>query len=175
MNVGFPIFGLARWFVAGALLAELTARGFRLALTVTLPLGLLALLVGMAQFPQLQSELTHDAVWLAAFSFLVLAALEAPDSSRNPLVWRPLRWLGLRSYSLYALHWPLLLGLLLAAQERGMHGRSAALLTTAVGVPLALAAAALSFRFVEAPSLRRVAGVGVATRLTSPATGRASE
>ena len=168
LHLGFPVFGLARWFVAGALLAELAARGIRLDLRVALPVGMASLLLGMASLPQLGSELRHDAIWLVAFVFLALAALEAPASSRNPMVWEPLRWLGLRSYSLYALHWPLLLLLLLLAQDLELHGRVAALLTVGLGVPLALAVSALSFRFIEGPSLRRVARVGEPQRRVAP-------
>ena len=69
LHLGFPVFGLARWFVAGVLLAEVTAQGWRIALKVSLPIGVGALLVGMAEIPRLQSESPHDVIWSTSFVF----------------------------------------------------------------------------------------------------------
>ena len=74
--------------------------------------------------------------------------------------WRWLRWLGLRSYSLYALHFPIVLLLLYAAQSAHVTGWHAVGLTLGVGLPASVVAAAVCFRYVEGPSLERVARVG---------------
>jgi peptidoglycan/LPS O-acetylase OafA/YrhL len=163
---GFPIFGLARWFVAGALLAELAHRKVRVPARYALPVGLAALLLGMAQLRQLAPGGRHDLVWLAAFALLMFAALEYPDSRRNPMSWRWMRWLGLRSYSLYALHFPIVLLLLYAAQSADIAGWGAVGLTLGVGLPASVLAAAVCFRFVEGPSLERVARVGRPTTVS---------
>lgn len=162
LHLSFPVFGLARWFVAGALLAELTARGVRLPARFTLPVGLVALGVGMAQIARVGTGTVHDAVWLVAFGGLLLAMTEAAAARRNPMTWRWVRWVGLRSYSLYALHWPLLLVFLLVEQHAGISGSAAAALNCAVGVPIVLLVVAAAYRWVETPSLRRVRGVGAA-------------
>lgn len=159
LQIGFPVFGLARWFVAGVLLAELTAQGWRIALKVSLPIGLGALLVGMAEIPRLQSESPHDVIWLTAFIFLLFAMLERPDGVRNPMASPVAHWIGLRSYSLYALHWPVMLLLLLFAQKIKLTGSGAALAVTLSGIPICFGLTMLAYRLVERPSLRRVAQV----------------
>jgi peptidoglycan/LPS O-acetylase OafA/YrhL len=60
------------------------------------------------------------------------------------LSWRPLRWVGERSYGIYLYHAVILDGLHMAPGP--------ALL--AIGAPLSLAVAALSFRYLERPFLR---------------------
>jgi peptidoglycan/LPS O-acetylase OafA/YrhL len=155
-GLSFPVFGLAWWFVAGALLAEFAERGVRLPIAVSLPIGLVALGVGVAH-PL--GGVRHDAVWLVAFVGLMAAMIEAPDSVRNPMTWPIMRWLGLRSYSIYALHWPLMIVLLAAAEAMDLNGGRAALFTAGLGIPAALLLSALNFRYIEGPSLRKVAAV----------------
>jgi peptidoglycan/LPS O-acetylase OafA/YrhL len=58
-----------------------------------------------------------------------------------------LQWLGKRSYSLYLIHYPILVGI---AYSLGKNSRFAFL----IGIPVALAAADLFFRGVESPSHR---------------------
>ncbi|HJQ41743.1 MAG TPA: acyltransferase [Jatrophihabitantaceae bacterium] len=161
-----PIFRLARWFVAGALLAELVHRGVRVRARYALPAGLAALLLGMAHLTKLQPGARHDAIWLAAFVLLIFAALEYPDAQRNPMSWRWMRWLGLRSYSIYALHFPIVLVVLYATQHWQLTGWNAIALTVGIGGPVSLLAAAISFHYVEGPSLKRVDAVGRRPALT---------
>ena len=84
----------------------------------------------------------------AAAGGLILAAA-APGRIGALLSWRPLRWLGIRSYGVYLWHWPVI------AITTGLAPRSAtsapARLTDAV-LPVALAAA--SWRWLEEPILR---------------------
>ena len=84
----------------------------------------------------------------AAGGGLILAAA-APGRIGSLLSWKPLRWLGIRSYGVYLWHWPVI------AMTAGLAPRSAtsapARLTDAV-LPVALAAA--SWRWLEEPILR---------------------
>jgi peptidoglycan/LPS O-acetylase OafA/YrhL len=70
----------------------------------------------------------------------------------------PLRWIGVRSYGIYLWHWPVLL-LVTAAEPRWQDSPSTVWLIGAVTVVITVAAAALSFQFVERP-IRRL-GFGV--------------
>lgn len=93
----------------------------------------------------------------SAATALVIAALVAPGAERGPLTRmleaRPMRWIGRRSYGLYLWHWPLLILLQDALPQlprTGAGGWTLGLLALAIS----LAAAALSYRFVEAPIRR---------------------
>jgi peptidoglycan/LPS O-acetylase OafA/YrhL len=66
----------------------------------------------------------------------------------------PLRWVGKRSYAIYLWHWPVLV-LLLAAFPAWQDAPATAWLAGGTAVAVSVAAAALSYRFVEAP-IRRV-------------------
>jgi peptidoglycan/LPS O-acetylase OafA/YrhL len=58
----------------------------------------------------------------------------------------PLRWLGIRSYSVYLWHWPILVVL-----PSILHVPAAGLFVAIVGAALTLAAAELSYRYIETP------------------------
>ena len=105
------------------------------------------------------AALLHETDWLtthgglaavAALTALAIAGSTVPGGWLGPaLDVQPLRWIGERSYGLYLWHWPVLV-LLGAALPPGIPEwavPAAALLVT-------VAAAALSYRFVETP-LRR--------------------
>jgi peptidoglycan/LPS O-acetylase OafA/YrhL len=159
LPLGFPVFGLTRWFVAGCLVAELLARGVRIPTWVTLPSGLTALVVAMLQLPALASGLRHDAIWATAFTLLLLAMSEEPESRRNPMNWSWVRWLGLRSYSLYALHFPVTLTVIWLSQYLGLQSRQAAAFVVGVAGIACLIICAASWKWIERPSLQRVAAV----------------
>ncbi|NYE21303.1 peptidoglycan/LPS O-acetylase OafA/YrhL [Microbacterium immunditiarum] len=94
---------------------------------------------------------------LAAASVLSAIAITAavwPGSAFGPrLDTQPLRWLGDRSYGLYLWHWPILV-LLLAATSGGATGAGVPFWIGAFALVLTLAAAELSYRWVESPIRR---------------------
>lgn len=79
---------------------------------------------------------------------LVIAATTAPGTRLlvKLLEWFPLRWIGLRSYSLYLWHWPLF-----QLAEPQLNGLVAPWLATLVCFALTVGLAAASYRFVEQP------------------------
>ena len=86
----------------------------------------------------------------AAMTCVVIAAASLPDGPlRRVLSVPPLLWLGARSYGIYLVHWPLFLAL------RQSWPDASAPLRAAIGIPLALALAELSYRFVEMPIRER--------------------
>jgi peptidoglycan/LPS O-acetylase OafA/YrhL len=80
----------------------------------------------------------------------VVAAAVAPGRIAAMLSWRPLRWLGVRSYGIYLWHWPVI-ALVPAVTGPGASVLGARLVET--GLPILLAAA--SWRWIEEPILRR--------------------
>lgn len=66
-----------------------------------------------------------------------------------------LRWLGARSYSFYLVHFAVLVGL--APLVASAHVRVALLELAALALPATALIAAVSYRFVERPALRRKA------------------
>jgi peptidoglycan/LPS O-acetylase OafA/YrhL len=91
-------------------------------------------------------------LWLAIVVALLLAVMAHPAARLGTLVGRaPLLWLGLRSYSFYLWHWPVL-----ALTRPGVDVE----LPRGVLIPLQLAfvllLADLSYRFVEVPFRGRV-------------------
>ncbi len=88
---------------------------------------------------------------------LILAALGAAGlvaaAASNGVIaaitsWRPLRWVGIRSYGIYLWHWPVIA---LTAAVAGAESTSPWLWLMETGVTIALASA--SWRFVESPIL----------------------
>jgi len=131
--------GLWRGPRAGPLWAAMGARG--------LGLGLI-----------LWAALSYDAgtrfpgVWALPPVLGAALVLAAPRAPRDPflrlLAARGSRWLGLRSYSMYLWHWPLIVTAQLSA-ERATEGLLVGM------VLLSILAAALSYRWVETPPQRR--------------------
>lgn len=152
------LLGLARWFLAGAVLAELFGRGMRVP-RVAAVAGAALVCVGLLRLGPTESGLTHDAVWLGGYSLLLLWMSAHPTARGNPLNGGLFRWVGLRSYSLYVVHFPVVLIALLIVQSAGLTGASAALVGAAAGVPIAVALAWASFAVIERPSLARAHAV----------------
>jgi peptidoglycan/LPS O-acetylase OafA/YrhL len=79
----------------------------------------------------------------------VVLAAAAPGKVGTVLAWRPLRWLGIRSYGIYLWHWPVI------AITVGLAGQAASSVTARIAdaaLPIALAAA--SWHWLEEPILR---------------------
>lgn len=85
-------------------------------------------------------------VLLSLSSVLLIAALVHPASRLGPaLGWRPLRWIGVRSYGIYLWYFPIIV----LTTPAAAHGTS--LLRDALQVGATIGVAALSWRFVEEP------------------------
>jgi peptidoglycan/LPS O-acetylase OafA/YrhL len=104
---------------------------------------------------------SKDSEWLFRWGFPVFAVaatvvvVAVADGLWAPaLTWRPLRWLGDRSYGIYLWHWPVIL--LLSGDRFPTDG----VLRDLVRVACSLLLADLSYRFVEQPirSRRRLTG-----------------
>jgi peptidoglycan/LPS O-acetylase OafA/YrhL len=92
----------------------------------------------------------------------MLAAIVNPTSRLGAVLgWKPLRWIGVRSYGIYLWQWPIIV-LLMPAGAPFSWSRAA------LAVGATLVAAALSWRYVEQP-IRRGALVRLRHRLTSAA------
>ena len=113
------------------------------------------------------------AIWSFVFACLLATGLATPGPAarvtRRLLLWRPLRWLGLVSYSTYLVHWPILT-LCTALFRRSLDMPSPMVsfwLHVAVSFPLIVAASWLLHRTVEAPAMelgRRLSRRAVASR-----------
>lgn len=117
---------------------------------------------------------------LAVAAFLIVGACVLP-LRHGPLVqlleWRPLATLGLATYSLYVWHGPIVVALsgigpefsegILTSKPTGFKTQ------LAIGIPLCIAAAALSYLVIERPFLRRRRRWG--STATAPQTGAEAE
>jgi peptidoglycan/LPS O-acetylase OafA/YrhL len=99
---------------------------------------------------------------------LILAALAAggvviaaagPGLVGRALAWRPLRWLGMRSYGIYLWHWPVIA---ITAVLAGRASDTAGVRVIETAIPIALAAG--SWRWIEEPILRSGLRVTVRAR-----------
>jgi hypothetical protein len=106
----------------------------------------LAVLVAFALAGTDQAWLYHGGLWLVAVGsvLLILAALDTGPVAKA-LSWRPLAALGLISYGVYVLHWPIFT--FLTSDTTGLDGVRLAFVR--VGITLAIAIA--SYRWLEQP------------------------
>lgn len=126
-------------------------RGARAALGVTGPLALAGILA-IAWFMPEASPLPFlgGLALVSLLGAVVIATLLVPGTPLAAVLeWRPLRWIGERSYGLYLWHWPVFL-LVLAAAPTGVNPW----LLGAVALVITVAAAAASYEFVEQPIRR---------------------
>jgi peptidoglycan/LPS O-acetylase OafA/YrhL len=113
--------------------------------------GLIALAWAIAHFSGSNQTLYPDGLVFAALAAgVVVTAAAAPGLIADVLGWGPLRWLGVRSYGIYLWHWPVI-ALFAAVAGPGHNPAEVRLAETAL--PIALAA--VSWRVVEEPILRR--------------------
>lgn len=100
--------------------------------------------------PQLPLEIFLASLGGALLIFAFVAWQPASTLGTRPLT----RWLGLRSFSLYLVHEPILIALTFAMRSTDV------LQMTLLTLPLSLLAAELFFRLVEQPSQRLAAAAG---------------
>ncbi len=157
---GQSLFG----FVPGLVLALLEPllvprlRGLRWArvIPIGLALGCLAGYVILAVTGE-ERVLVRTGAYLLLSGGAVGGALTAQWLGRRPsrlLDRRPLHWLGERSYSFYLLHYLVLLLVAPLAVATG-HLTTGWAVMVGLGLPLTLALAAVSFRWLERPFLKR--------------------
>lgn len=101
-------------------------------------------------FPQLPVVISMAAVGAALLIFAVIAWQPMKSFGDNPLI----RWLGLRSFSLYLIHEPIVLSVTFALRSND------AVQVALLAVPLSLLVTELFFRFAERPSHRLASAAG---------------
>jgi peptidoglycan/LPS O-acetylase OafA/YrhL len=111
-------------------------------------LGLLAIALMIWQTSQYSSFLYRGGfVLLSLATVLALAALAHPACRLGPILgWRPLRWVGVRSYGIYLWHFPIVVLTTPGGVANGEEPLREALQVVAI-----FAIAALSWRYVEEP------------------------
>jgi peptidoglycan/LPS O-acetylase OafA/YrhL len=78
----------------------------------------------------------------------------------------PIRWIGVRSYGIYLWHWPVLV-LITAAEPRWQDAPVTLWLTGILTVAITLAAATLSYRYLERPIRREGFRAWISSRFTA--------
>ncbi len=88
-----------------------------------------------------------------AAAVVLVASLVLVPTGRlvSAFAWRPMQWIGRRSYGIYLYHYPLAIAFVAGRHLQGFH--YAGVVTACIVVSVLLAAA--SFRWVETPFLRR--------------------
>lgn len=105
----------------------------------------------------LATEHCVDMLWAGYVCCLLMAlASPAPFWLRNVFLSRPMQAVGACSYSLYAVHWVVVIAVNAVLRPLGAHLSNAAYFATlaALALPGSLAAAAVTYFLVERPSLR---------------------
>ncbi len=88
-----------------------------------------------------------------AAAVVLIASLVLVPTGRlvGVFAWRPMRWIGRRSYGIYLYHYPLAVAFVAGRHLQGFHYLG--VVTACIGASILLAA--VSFRWVETPFLRR--------------------
>ena len=138
------------------------------------PVAFIALVALIVFLPDTAPFTYRGGLFLA--SLLTAAVILSVVRERGPvpvlLQWRPLRYLGERSFSLYLWHWPVVVFLLQELQD-GPKGQETGVPDWGVGliaVAVSLVLSELSYRYVETPFRRRgyrgvLDGLGEAKRM----------
>ncbi len=120
--------------------------------------GLIAIALMIWQTDQYSSFLYRGGfIVLSIATVMVVAALAHPASRLGPILgWKPLRWIGVRSYGIYLWHFPVIVLTTPGGVANGAEPlRELAQLAAIVGI------AALSWRFVEEPVRHGAIGAGL--------------
>lgn len=157
--VDVPLFSLAHWFLVGTLLAYVARRWTSRPRAALATVAAVTISVGCFRLPAL-SGVRLELLWLVAFSALILTMQGAREGGWNFATWRSITWMGDRSYSLYAVHFPIALVVWALVGRLPLPRTGAVALTLFIGVPTAVVAAHGFYKLVEEPSLRRVKAIG---------------
>lgn len=151
------------WQLSGSVSAK--ARGL---LDLTGGLGLLLLLLLIFLTGKFDDSLYHGGfLFLSTIAAAVIAVLAHPASRLGKVMGcKPLRWIGVRSYSLYLWHFPVII---LSSPDGNTEEVSA--MRIALQLAISLILAALSYRYVEEPLRRGRMGINQG-RTRQPASRR---
>lgn len=124
------------------------SRSAKIALELCGTAGLLTVVVMLARTGEFEESLYPGGfLVLSGATAILIGALVHPRSSvGGALSWKPLRWIGVRSYGLYLWHYPVIV---LTSPTVQADGRPFFLPVLQVAASLLLAA--LSWRFIEVP------------------------
>ena len=123
-------------------------RSVRYRLNMTGAAALLIILYMMWQVDRYDAFLYQGGMFLFSLAAAVLVAVLAhPAASISRLLsWKPLLWIGVRSYGIYLWHYPVMI---LTSPDSGASDLS--LLQTALQITASVLLAALSWKYVEEP------------------------
>lgn len=141
---------LAWWY--GVLLADVYAGRIRLAYWKLAPLAALVPVLLIVHL----NDVFEDILWGAAFTGLIAACFALQQGGRRLLVLEKFKWLGDMSYTLYVIHFPLMVfmsGWLMSRNAAGALPRHFGWATAGIAICLAIAYAA--HLFVERPFISR--------------------
>ncbi len=150
---GLLLGSMMAFFFAPYRIRGVPGRGVRAVLDLAGLAGLVVLVWSFRHFEFPTSTGGNMSVFRGGFllvdlaTLFVIAAVVHPRSDLGPLLGcRPLRWVGLRSYSLYLWHYPIFC-VTRPGLDIPLHGWPA----LALRLVLSFAAAELSYRYVETP------------------------
>ena len=130
-------------------------RGARIALGAAGPVALAGILVAAAVLHEdSPAPFLGGLAGVSVLGAIVIATLLVPGTPLAAVLdWRPLRWIGERSYGLYLWHWPVFL-LVVAALPSWQRTGASGWALGGIALVLTVAAAAASYEFVEQPIRR---------------------
>lgn len=111
-----------------------------------------------------------DLLYAAAWAPILWLACIDHTITRRLLSVRVLTWLGVRSYSIYLIHLPMLFGLGHTVSSMQLGEPESLIVMVALGVPLVLATAAVFFELFERPVLRALARMPATSPQAEPRT-----
>jgi peptidoglycan/LPS O-acetylase OafA/YrhL len=153
-----PLFGLAAWFFAGAASAHV-ARRRRVPHRVLLTVAVSCILLGLTRVPPFADGRLAQVLWMVGFTCLVTGLVRVSAGGWNIPTHALAVWLGHRSYSLYAIHFPVVLLVWAAVSRWDLSQGAAVVAMLAIGVPVSVFTANVLYVSVERPALARVRAV----------------